>query len=68
MQVNGTASYAPSYTSNFGAAQQAKSKAATKVAYQPSVDPIPKASFAWRAKEATAEPEQKVGQRLNTKA
>ncbi|MFT3870518.1 MAG: hypothetical protein QM715_18875 [Nibricoccus sp.] len=66
MQVNSTASYSPSYTANFGAAEQAKSKAATKVAYQPSIDPLAKADSAEQA--SATERAQKVGQKLNAKA
>lgn len=66
MQVNSTASYSPSYTANFGAAEQAKSKAATKVVYKPSVDPLAKAGSA--EETSTAERAQKIGHRLNAKA
>lgn len=67
MQVNRTASYSPSYTANYGEAQQAKSKNATKVTYNPSAEPPPEASFAWQAK-VNKQLAQKVGLRLNAKA
>ena len=67
MQVNSTASYSPSYTTNYGEAQQAKSRAETKVTYKPSVEPNDPASSASQAKTG-ASFEQKVGQRLDAKA
>lgn len=67
MQVNSTASYSPSYTANYGAAQQSKRLAATRVTHKPDGGEAPKASFASQAK-ANAELVQKVGLRLNAKA
>jgi hypothetical protein len=63
MHVNSTASYSLSYTANYGAAEQARSKAATKVTYKQ----IPQVSSTGQAK-ASSELVQKVGVRLNAKA
>ena len=67
MHVNSTASYSPSYTANYGAAEQAKSRAATKVTYKPSTEQIPQVNSTEQAK-ANSELVQKVGVRLNAKA
>lgn len=67
MHVNSSSSYSPSYTTNYGAAEQAKSRAATKVTYKPSADQTSQASAAWQAK-ADTQLVQKVGLRLNIKA
>ncbi len=66
MQVNSTASYAPSYNANYAAVQQSRRMAQTKVTAHPSANADAPTNHSWQAKTDT-QLVDKVGLRLDVK-